>query len=418
LPRGLATNSDSVMKKSSGSSQKLGSFLSPGAPNYREQSLGSQKGWSSERVLLQPSSSSIRHASVANLTPFNSGRTIPSKWDDAERWICSPVSGYATNKTSSYAQLQRRPKSKSGPIVPPGTGFYSNFSPTIPLRQGLVVKNFMMGSPFSTGVLAPDAISLHHYYAHDAVYGARYDFDNSMQCDNSPVLNENSVALPSVSSAPLWSELLFDPSSPISQDETKNEETVSSPIPKCDKGTQMSPPETENDDAPKSSPSWSMDRQNAKLEVRDVEVDSEATIIRWSKSKSYVPKLSLLPGKDMRKSSSTEAQASDLDIAESSTSDISKFQREEAKIIAWESLQKAKAEAAIRKLEMKLEKKKSSSMDKIVNKLRRAQMKAEKMRSLITVQQDQQVPKTRKVFSFHKYAQIWSPRSCFTTHAP
>ncbi|RZC30664.1 hypothetical protein D0Y65_001958 [Glycine soja] len=343
------------MKKSSGSSQKLGSFLSPGAPNYSEKSIGSQKGWSSERVLLQPSSSNIRNACVANLTPFNSGRTIPSKWDDAERWICSPVSGYSNNKTNSYAQLQqRRPKSKSGPIMPPGTGYYSNYSPTIPLRQGLVVKNFMMGgSPFSTGVLAPDAISLHHYYSHEAVFGHRYDFDNSMQC-SSPLLNENSVALPSVSSAPMWSELLCDPSSPNSQDEkrkeTKNADDVTS-LSKCDKGTQMSPPETEND-APKSSPNSTMDQQNylsAKLEVRDVEIDREATTVRWSKS--HVPKLSLIPGIHSRKSSRTEAKASGLDIADS-TLDSSKIQREEAKIVAWESLQKAKAEAEIRKLEV------------------------------------------------------------------
>ncbi|ESW28794.1 hypothetical protein PHAVU_002G018600 [Phaseolus vulgaris] len=410
------------MKKSSGSSQKLGSFLSPGAPNYRERNTGNQNGWSSERV-LQPSSSSIRQqAGVANLTPFNSGRTIPSKWDDAERWICSPVSGYSNHKTNSYAQLQRRPKSKSGPIVPPGTGYCFNYSPTIPLRQGLAVKNFMMGgSPFSTGVLAPDAISLHHYYAHDAVFGPPYDFDNSMQC-SSPLLDNNSITLPSVSSAPVWSELLCEPSSPNSQDEkrneTKNEDAFTSPLSRCDRGTQMSPPETQND-APKSSPTSTMNQQNshaAKLEVRDVEVDTEATIIRWSKS--HVPRLSLLPGKHSRKSSSTETQPSGLDIADS-TLDSTKFETEESKIIAWESLQKAKAEAAMRKLEMKLEKKKSSSMEKILNKLRRAQMKAEKMRSQITAEQDQQqVSKTRKVFSFQKYAQIWSPRSCFGTHAP
>ncbi|KAK7406547.1 hypothetical protein VNO78_08174 [Psophocarpus tetragonolobus] len=410
-----------VMKKSSGSSQKLGSFLSPGAPNDREKSIGSQKGWSSERVFLQASSSSIRHGSVANMTPFNSGRTIPSKWDDAERWICSPVSGYANNKNNCYAQLQRRPKSKSGPIVPPGTGYYSNFSPTIPTRQGLVMKNFMMGgSPFSTGVLAPDAISLHHYCSHDAVFGPHCDFENSMQC-SSPMLNQNSAALPSVASAPLWSELLCDPSSPNSQDEkkrneSKNEDAETSPS-KCDKATQMSPPETE-DDAPKSSPTWTSDQQNSlssKLEVRDVEIDSEATIIRWSKSQ--VPKLSLLPGKHSRKSSSTEAKPSGLNVAESRL-DSSKIQREEAKIIAWESLQKAKAEAAIRKLEMKLEKKKSSSMDKILNKLRRAQMKAEKMRNQITVEEGQQVSKTLKLLSLHKYSQLWSPRSCFSSHAP
>ncbi|KAK7307630.1 hypothetical protein VNO77_40867 [Canavalia gladiata] len=351
------------MKKSPGSSKKLGSFLSPEAPQC--------KGWSSERV-LQPASSSIRHAS---------GRTIPSKWDDAERWICSPVSGYANSRSSSYAQLQRRPKSKSGPIMPPGTAYYSNYSPTIPLRQGLVMNNFMMGSALSTGVLAPEALSLHHYYAHDAVFGPRYDIDNSAQCF-SPVLNENSVALPS---------------SPNSQDEkrdgTKNEEIAICALSKRDKGTQMSPPESENEahSSPKCSPTWAKDKQNSlstKLEVRDVEVDCQATVVRWSKS--YAPKFSLLPGKDLNMSA-TQPQASGLDIAES-TLDISKFQREEAKIIAWESLQKAKAEAAIRKLEMKLEKKKSSSIDKILNKLRRAQMKAEKMRNVVTVtvEQDQQ----------------------------
>lgn len=203
------------MKKSSGSSQKLGSFLSPSAPNHRENKLGSQKGWSSERV-LQPASSSHRHASVAGLTPINSGRTMPSKWDDAERWICSPISGYANNKSSSYAQLQRRPKSKSGPIVSPGAAYYSNYSPTIPLRQGLVVKNLMVGSPFSTGVLAPDALSVHHFDAHDTVFGPRYDIDSVVQY-SSLVVNENGVGLSSVSSAPTWSELLCDPSSPNSQ---------------------------------------------------------------------------------------------------------------------------------------------------------------------------------------------------------
>lgn len=191
------------MKKSSSSSQKLGSFLSPREQNYREKSIESQKGWSSERKR--------RNSNVT--TPFNSGRTIPSKWDDAERWICSPVSSYANNR-SFYPQnqIQRRPKSKSGPIVPPGTAYYSNYSPTVPLHNGLVVKNLMMSSPFTTGVLAPDALSLQHFYAHDTLFGPpRYDFDNS------PLLNDNGPALSSMSSAPLWSELICDPSSSSSQ---------------------------------------------------------------------------------------------------------------------------------------------------------------------------------------------------------
>jgi len=66
---------------------------------------------------------------------------------------------------------------------------------------------------------------------------------------------------------------------------------------------------------------------------------------------------------------------------------------------------------------MKLEKKRSSTMDKIVKKLRRAQLKAESMRSLTPVQQEHQASKISKVFSFPKYPQIRSLSSCFSSHS-
>ncbi|MCI49426.1 remorin-like, partial [Trifolium medium] len=56
-------------------------------------------------------------------------------------------------------------------------------------------------------------------------------------------------------------------------------------------------------------------------------------------------------------------------------------------------------------------------MDKILKKLRRAQLKAESMRSITPVQQDHQASKICKVFSFPKYAQIRSLGSCFTSHS-
>ncbi|KAL5099268.1 hypothetical protein RYX36_003595 [Vicia faba] len=400
------------MKKNSGTSQKLGSFLSP-----REKNIENQKSWNSERVLLQPttsssSSSNRKQGFVAGFSPFNSGRAVPSKWDDAERWICSPVSVSGSGSGSGYVQHQRGTKSKSGPILPQGTAYYSNYSPAVPLRNGLVVKNLMMNSPFTTGVLAPDVVSVHHYYGHDNLYAPRYDVE-----DSDSVVNENGVDFTSGINAPSWSELLSDPSSPNSHDEkcdrSKNEGTVMSPMSKIDRGTQMSSPETENDDhsSPKSSsPILAMDQKSChseKLEIRDVQVDFQANVDKGSKS--YASKL---------KKSGTEGKVSGLDIAESSLdTSISKFERDEAKIAAWESLQKAKAEAAIQKLEMKLEKKKSSSMDKILNKLRRAQMKAEKMRSLTPDQQEQHVSKTWKIFSSAKYGKMWFPNSCFTSQA-
>ncbi|KAK7251043.1 hypothetical protein RIF29_33910 [Crotalaria pallida] len=414
-----------VMKKSSSFSQKMSSFPSPGAPNYRDKKgfVGNQKGWCSEHVSNSKPSSMRRHT-MAGLTPFSSGRTMPSKWDEAERWICSPVSvpssssGYGYNSRSSHvAQFQRRPKSISGPIVPPAAvAYYSNYSPT---SKGLVVRNLMVGSPFSTGVLAP-VVSVHHYdESHDAaVFG--YDIDNGIQYSSSPVLNQKCVGTAHTCSELQCDSLSSNPQDEKHDDGAQNEDTVTSFFSRCDKGTQMSSPETENDahSSPKSSANSVMDQQDyhsPKLEVRDVQVDSQATLTKWSKR--HAAKLTKKDSLHSKHSIeySIESKTSSWDVVES-TLDTSKLQREEAKIVAWENLQKAKAEAAIRKLEMKLEKKKSSSMDKILNKLRRAQMKAENMRSSIPEHQSNQVSKACKVFSFPKHVQLWSLSSCFGNH--
>ncbi|XP_028764087.1 uncharacterized protein LOC114722263 [Neltuma alba] len=391
------------MKKSPVWNQKGGLL----GPNYRD---GSQRGWSSERV-AQGAMSSRRHASLAGLTPFNSGRTFPSKWDEAERWICSPVSGYVSNNnnTKAHGHPHRRPKSKSGPIVPPpnGMAFYSSYSPTVPLIEGLDIKNLMAASPFSTGVLAPDALSVHHH-----------EVENGVRC---PCPTVGGIGLMPLCSAPRWSDLLCEPSSPHSQeerddDDSKNANVEMSPISKRDKGTQMSP-EAEDDEHPQeiSCPPLATDQQggySTKLEVRDVEVDSQAPIIRWSKRHATKMTRNAWPQAKSFRETSTEAEDSSWDIIvadSNSTINASKVQREEAKINAWENLQKAKAEAAIRKLEMKLEKKRSASVDKILNKLRRAQMKAEKMRGSIPEQRGGHG--RIKIF---KFAQIWPRRSCFS----
>ena len=95
----------------------------------------------------------------ALLLPFNSGKTLPSKWEDAERWIFSPVSGDSTMR-SSYQQPQRKPKSKSGPLGPPGIAYYSLYSPAVPMFDGGNVGNFMASSPFSAGVIDADGLAI------------------------------------------------------------------------------------------------------------------------------------------------------------------------------------------------------------------------------------------------------------------
>lgn len=68
--------------------------------------------------------------------------------------------------------------------------------------------------------------------------------------------------------------------------------------------------------------------------------------------------------------------------------------------------------------QMKLEKKRALSMDKIMNKLRLAQKKAQEMRSSVTADQPHQVARTpHKAILFHRTGQMGSLSGCFTCHA-
>ncbi|GMP44262.1 hypothetical protein CsSME_00013276 [Camellia sinensis var. sinensis] len=402
-----ATNSSprfGVMKKSSIMSRRTGTFPSPVSPNYRHASVGIQKGWSSERVPLH-NNAKQRHVSAAALLPFNNGRTLPSKWEDAERWICSPVSGDGVMK-ASFQQPQRRPKSKSGPLGPPGIAYYS-YSPAVPMLEGGNFGNLMAGSPFSAGVMGPDGLSLRSGGGN----GGTGIFPTRME----PCM-ARSVSVHGCSEQ--LSQASFD------KDAATN---ISRDVSRRDMATQMSP-----EGSPYSSPrrlSFSPSTpsvfpivelespKTSKLEVRDVQVDERVTVTRWSKKHR-----ARFPGRgsenvDDWKKKAVEVRSSAWEVSEAAKS-ISKMKREEAKITAWENLEKAKAEAAIRKLEMKLEKKRSSSMDKIMKKLRSAQKKAQEMRSSVLTNPSHQVVKTsNKLISFRRTRQISSLSGCFTCHA-
>ena len=93
------------MKRNSKTVRFSGDYGSPGGVEYGDRMPTS---WSSERVA---NPNVRRHVGGAAFMPFNSLRALPSKWDDAERWITSPISSYGAS-----AQILRRPKSKSGPM--------------------------------------------------------------------------------------------------------------------------------------------------------------------------------------------------------------------------------------------------------------------------------------------------------------
>ncbi|GFP96370.1 hypothetical protein PHJA_001781100 [Phtheirospermum japonicum] len=388
-------------KKQSSASRKTGggTFPSPGTPNYRQTNVGGiQKGWSSERVPLH-TNASRRNLNTPLLLPHNNyGRTttLPSKWEDAERWIFSPVSGDGALRTSSTQQTQRRPKSKSGPLGPPGVAYYQMFSPAGQMFEGVM----------------------------NADGSGRYGGCEGGGGGNFLVGPEPCMAR-SISIHGC-SEMLSQSSLPLHHDEKYNgthedaANNISRAISRRDMATQMSP-ESSIQSSPRRHSSFSLtvvESQNVnsnKTEIRDVPVDELVTMTRWSKKNK---------GKNSRRGSrnADDWKRKAVNFHSGSwevSTGTSKIQREEAKITAWENLQKAKAEAAIRKLEMKLEKKRSSSMDKIMSKLRSAQKKAQEMRSsALTNQSNHQIERpSDRALSFLRTRPIGSLSGCFTCHA-
>ncbi|CAL0332701.1 unnamed protein product [Lupinus luteus] len=397
-----AMKKSSVLPRRSGS----GNFMSPGTPNYRQAGVGVQKGWSSERV---PSHTNAARKQVgAALLPLSNGRTLPSKWEDAERWILSPVSGDGTGR-ASLPLPQRRPKSKSGPLGPPGVAYYSLFSPEGPTFEGGNGGNFMAASPFSAGVITADGLTIHS--------------SNQGPLRSDPCM-ARSVSVHGCSEMQSQSSM---PSQEEKFDGFKDAATDICPaVSRRDMATQMSP-EGSSRSSTNTRPSFSASTptpmpitefQNAslsKMDIRDVQVDERVTMTRWSKKHKALFSGRASENVDSWKKKETSTQSS-MDNSERSKT-VSKANREEAKITAWENLQKAKAEAQIRKLEMKLEKKRASSMDKIMKRLRSAHKRAHDMRSSVLANQTHQVTRTdHRALSFRRTSQMGSLSGCFTCH--
>lgn len=380
------------------------------------------KGWCSERVPLS-SYLTRRHVAASALMPFSSGRTLPSKWDDAERWISSPVSVgnapvYYAPGVAKPVQLpyKRRAKSKSGPLGHAGLTSYGNasfntYSPVLGMgviNGGKWRNSLTIESPGFARARLGDGLTAFD----DGGKGGR------RSCPGQP--------------GPEWLEESWSGFSPTDHKERySGDEDIEGANPNCngedgkdgassrrDMATQMfqesessspssvasSPRSSISTASPHPEPNTNVDNHRSlELEVRDVQVDKQTSTTR--RSSPDIDKFNDHP-------SNSTAREADKEIC-----------KEEDRIIAWENLQKAKAEAAIQKLEMKLEKRRLSSMEKIIEKLRRAEIKAQKMRSSQSKGNDQierhAVAKTTsKLPSFCRKIRLTSSKRSSSTCIP
>ncbi|KAL1207751.1 hypothetical protein V5N11_000484 [Cardamine amara subsp. amara] len=350
-----------TVKRSSVSTNKSSVFPSPGTPHSM------QKGWSSERVPLRANNGG-KSPPNAGFLPLYSGRTVPSKWEDAERWILSPLAREGAARTSFAASHERKPKSKSGPLGPPGFAYYSLYSPAVPMVHGGNMACLTASSPFSARVLPENGCS-------------RGSTAAAFPQRNDPCM-ARSVSIHGCS------ETLAQSSQDAIHESIKDDATDPRAVSRRDMATQMSPegsirlsPERQCSFSPSSSSALPileiLKAHSNRAEVKDLQVDEKVTVTRWSKRHR-----ALYHGDSSKMRDHLHGNARD-------PQGLTWEKTEEARIISWENLQKAKAEAAIRKLEMKLEKKRSSKMDKIMRKVKSAEKKAEEMRRSVL---DNRVP--------------------------
>ncbi|XP_020870344.1 uncharacterized protein LOC9327382 isoform X1 [Arabidopsis lyrata subsp. lyrata] len=379
------------VKRASVSTNKSSVFPSPGTPTYLH---SMQKGWSSERVPLR--SNGGRSPPNAGILPLYSGRTVPSKWEDAERWIVSPLAKEGATRTSFGASHERRPKAKSGPLGPAGFAYYSLYSPAVPMVHGGNMGFLTASSPFSAGVL-PETVS------------SRGSTTTAFPQRTDPCM-ARSVSMHGCS------ETLAPSSQDDIHESIKDAATDPQAVSRRDMATQMSPegsirfsPDRQCSFSP-SSPSALpiselLNAHSNRAEVKDLKVDEKVTVTRWSKKHR-----GLYHGNGSKMRDHLHGKARD-------PQDFTCAKTKEARIISWENLQKAKAEAAIRKLEMKLEKKRSSSMEKIMRKVKSAEKRAEEMRRSVV---DNRVSNAShgKASSFKRCGKKKLPSlsGCFTCH--
>ncbi|KAL6858813.1 hypothetical protein ACP4OV_017815 [Aristida adscensionis] len=429
---GLSVGAVGVMNKGLGvSSHNRSDVLSsPGTPNYQRRGTtvpGYQQGCNSDRVL--PHSNSHRKNSGSSMMlPYSSRRTLPSKWEDAERWICSPNPSNALGRS---VPRHWRPKSKSGPLGPPGRfgGPFTCVSSSAPFHESGRAGNFTMNSPYLAGVLLPEHVCVGDLHARKDLSGASGDDSSNGRGRASgghPVMQSTRAyqqfcsTIESYQSLPTSQECIEDGQTDTTKDSTTSCTTT---IERKDAATQTTP-DISRSSSPNMRPSFSrslsvqqvkeLESCFSKLEIKDVQMDDRVTLTRWSKKHvtrgSEKNSTNIIEGKKK----TIESKSSAWEVPKC----ISKIEGENAKMTAWENMQKAEAEAAIQKLVIKLEKKRPYSLERIFSTLRSGHRKTQVVRSTPAANRDQHISRTiRRTSHLSKNGQMSSLSGCFTCHA-
>ncbi|KAL2474978.1 Remorin family protein [Abeliophyllum distichum] len=315
-------------------------------------------------------------------------RPLPSKWNDAEKWIMNRQNTQSNNskKTNIHNQVNRVTATNMVRVSPESTGSENKSS----------VKQVDFCQPASQTGAWKSAF---------ASQGAQ------------PISGQGNGANALIDLCPESKDLMEVESMDSSCPKTMTEDTTGVPAPRSvsmrDMGTEMTP-------IPSQEPSRSATPVGATTPFRSPTSSIPSTPRRGEPAPSPIEhsidnalQLSTKKGKtelsDQEQKLKTRreivalgVQLGKMNIAAWATAweeaekskHASRFKREEIKIQAWESQQKAKLEAEMRKIEVQIEQMRAQAQAKMTKKIAMARQKSEKMRAAAEARKNCQAKKT------------------------
>ncbi|KAM7255312.1 hypothetical protein ACFE04_020553 [Oxalis oulophora] len=353
------------------------------------------------------------------LRPFS--KPPPSKWDDAHKWIASPI---ANNNPKPLPKLPRHSSAKLTFQEPADTKRIdhttqpnNNFI-NWERESEMEMEMEMEMDPYPLHSYANPPLIIHNSIPQTAI---------NLSChDSSTTIRTATTFMPppstarSVSMRDMGTEM-----TPIASQEPSRTGTpvrATTPI--------RSPNSSPTRAAPTSSPINSLVSHadlNKDLSEKELQMKTRREIIAlgtqlgkmniaaWAskeeEDKDASTSLKKVPT-DHPNKNIVEVRAASWEAAEKAKY-MARFKREEMKIQAWENHQKAKTEAEMRKIEVEVERMRGGAQDKLMNKLAAARHKAEEKRASAEAKRNHQAAITEQEADYiRKTGRIPASFSC------
>ncbi|KAM1138515.1 hypothetical protein COP1_036439 [Malus domestica] len=326
-------------------------------------------------------------------------RTMPSKWNDAEKWIMNKqiVQANFPRKSALQNQTIRLPVTCMVRVAPESANY--DYKPN---GRGADTKRVDFCQPASQ--IGFDKFS---FVPSESHLSSGQACDGNAMCSKSAVENTaGTTAIRSVSMRDMGTEMTPIPSQEPSRTATPEGATTprrspTSSMPSTPRGGAPAPtPTTDGESRPRfESNKKQLSEEEIKLKTRREIVElgvqlGKMNIAAWASKEEQEKKLSA------EKADATELEQIEFEKRAAAWEEAEKcrhtarYKRDEIQIQAWESQQKAKLEAEMRRIEAQVEQMRAQAQSKIMKKIALARQISEEKRAAAEARKNQSAEKT------------------------